>query len=322
MPVCARCKKEIGFIGSLLSFNQKTGRCGDCEKKTTHELNRFRRAFIKYCEDGILSPKEWDSLRNVSQKVGLAWDEALRFVQTDALQLLERTLVFITSDDIVTEEKEANFHDLAQKLQLPPKLIEPLVERLNYQKHISDTRQGKLTAITASVHLEADELCYMETPAMYQKITSTRTHLIPGRLIATDRKLHFLSATGGWAMLWKNVMQVQREAYHVYIELSTQKGNGCYQVSDPLLVEAMLNTITRITKRQLSVSQDDMESRHIPHEVKVAVWQRDQGKCVQCGATSYLEFDHIIPFSKGGANTVNNVQLLCRKCNLAKGGRI
>ncbi|MBV8232504.1 MAG: HNH endonuclease, partial [Planctomycetaceae bacterium] len=63
-------------------------------------------------------------------------------------------------------------------------------------------------------------------------------------------------------------------------------------------------------------------SRHIPHEVKIEVWTRDGGRCVGCGASDYLEFDHIIPHSHGGASTVNNVQLLCRRCNLEKSDRI
>jgi 5-methylcytosine-specific restriction endonuclease McrA len=52
------------------------------------------------------------------------------------------------------------------------------------------------------------------------------------------------------------------------------------------------------------------------------VWSRDQGQCVRCRAAEYLEFDHIIPHSKGGSNSINNVQLLCRKCNLYKSDRI
>jgi 5-methylcytosine-specific restriction endonuclease McrA len=89
-----------------------------------------------------------------------------------------------------------------------------------------------------------------------------------------------------------------------------------------MLAEAVINALARISKRQLIASEKEGESCHIPQEVKIAVWQRDQGRCVQCGDNSYLEFDHIIPFSKGGASTVGNVQLLCRRCNLGKGDRI
>lgn len=52
------------------------------------------------------------------------------------------------------------------------------------------------------------------------------------------------------------------------------------------------------------------------------VWVRDDGKCVECGSREDLEFDHIIPFSKGGANTVDNIQILCKKCNLKKSDKI
>jgi 5-methylcytosine-specific restriction endonuclease McrA len=46
---------------------------------------------------------------------------------------------------------------------------------------------------------------------------------------------------------------------------------------------------------------------------------RDQGKCVQCGSTEDLHFDHKVPWSRGGTNTVNNIQLLCGTCNRRKG---
>lgn len=35
-----------------------------------------------------------------------------------------------------------------------------------------------------------------------------------------------------------------------------------------------------------------------------------------------LEFDHIIPHSKGGANTYRNIQLLCEPCNRSKSAKI
>ncbi|MCA9868559.1 MAG: HNH endonuclease [Anaerolineales bacterium] len=68
----------------------------------------------------------------------------------------------------------------------------------------------------------------------------------------------------------------------------------------------------------------DLEStRLIPSAVKVAVWRRDGGKCVRCGATDNLHFDHVIPYAKGGTSLrAENIQLLCARHNLAKRDRI
>ena len=63
--------------------------------------------------------------------------------------------------------------------------------------------------------------------------------------------------------------------------------------------------------------------RMIPTEVKIAVWNRDGGKCVVCGSRENLHFDHIIPFSRGGSSlTAENVQLMCAQHNMSKGARI
>lgn len=60
----------------------------------------------------------------------------------------------------------------------------------------------------------------------------------------------------------------------------------------------------------------------IPEGVRRVVWRRDGGRCVQCGAGANLHFDHIIPVAKGGATTVDNLQVLCAPCNMAKGAKI
>lgn len=63
--------------------------------------------------------------------------------------------------------------------------------------------------------------------------------------------------------------------------------------------------------------------RIIPTSIKLAVWKRDGGKCVQCGATDELHFDHVLPYAKGGTSlTEANVQLLCARHNLAKSDKI
>jgi hypothetical protein len=63
--------------------------------------------------------------------------------------------------------------------------------------------------------------------------------------------------------------------------------------------------------------------RIIPTAVKLEVWKRDGGKCVICGSTDELHFDHDVPYSQGGTSLIaENVQLLCARHNIGKGNRI
>jgi|GEM_PF-2381950 len=60
----------------------------------------------------------------------------------------------------------------------------------------------------------------------------------------------------------------------------------------------------------------------IPEHVRVEVWRRDGGKCVKCGSREKLEYDHIVPVSRGGSNTARNIELLCETCNRKKSNHI
>ena len=80
-----------------------------------------------------------------------------------------------------------------------------------------------------------------------------------------------------------------------------------------------------IPLEEASSSEDDEDqkpNRYVPSSVKIAVWRRDGGKCVECGSKEKLEYDHIIPVSEGGSNTERNIQLLCEKCNRQKAAKV
>ncbi|RLD73143.1 MAG: hypothetical protein DRJ10_18180 [Bacteroidetes bacterium] len=89
-------------------------------------------------------------------------------------------------------------------------------------------------------------------------------------------------------------------------------------------LESGANILNLDTAKYPKTSKKDFDNgnRHISQEVKDLVWNRDGGKCRECGSNINLEYDHIIPFSKGGANTYRNVQLLCQACNRKKSDKI
>lgn len=91
----------------------------------------------------------------------------------------------------------------------------------------------------------------------------------------------------------------------------------------PITLNPLLEPMKGKTKaKSIIPEENDARSRRITQEVKDKVWNRDGGKCVECGSNQNLEFDHIIPFSKGGANTYRNLQLLCESCNRSKSDSI
>jgi HNH endonuclease len=59
----------------------------------------------------------------------------------------------------------------------------------------------------------------------------------------------------------------------------------------------------------------------IPSKVREYVFDHDGGRCRRCGATQDLALDHIIPLSRGGLNTEENLQVLCAPCIRSKGNR-
>jgi 5-methylcytosine-specific restriction endonuclease McrA len=52
----------------------------------------------------------------------------------------------------------------------------------------------------------------------------------------------------------------------------------------------------------------------VPDSVRTAVWRRDGGRCVDCGADGDLVFDVIIPASRGGSLNTPNIELRCQSC--------
>src|SRR5262249_660991 len=161
--------------------------------------------------------------------------------------------------------------------------------------------------------LPAGEKCHLDVSATYQRIGSKSVTLMPGRLVATNRKLRFYLSDRVIEVEWTEVNDVQRRSTGVYLELNTKNGNGQYDVRDPVLVEAVIDTLVRMARRQ-PLLPDEVDSDKIDLDLKKEVWERDHGKCTKCGSSSHLHFSEVIPSAKGMLATTKNLHLICAKC--------
>jgi 5-methylcytosine-specific restriction endonuclease McrA len=106
----------------------------------------------------------------------------------------------------------------------------------------------------------------------------------------------------------------------------------CYWEDDGLEAADVLALVRERQRRQqrrlerahAALAGDEAAARRepIPRAVRLAVWKRDGGACVACGARFDLQYDHVIPLALGGAGTAENLQILCAECNREKGAAL
>ncbi len=91
---------------------------------------------------------------------------------------------------------------------------------------------------------------------------------------------------------------------------------------DQLIVAQERRVFAATAKPRPQAQRGPAKGRHIPAEVRRAVWQRDHGRCTfvsdsgtQCHARTRLQFDHIEPVARGGESTPANLRLRCRAHN-------
>jgi 5-methylcytosine-specific restriction endonuclease McrA len=92
-----------------------------------------------------------------------------------------------------------------------------------------------------------------------------------------------------------------------------------------LVYERRLRAQRKLERAHAAVAQGHTRAirrEGVSKELRLAVWARDRGRCVECASAFELQFDHIIPVAMGGATTLENLQVLCGDCNRAKGASL
>ena len=105
-------------------------------------------------------------------------------------------------------------------------------------------------------------------------------------------------------------------------EAQKSKGNTekIRQVNKPLGSSRPENKKARA---EPSKTTNSKQSRYIPQAVRDEVYMRDGGRCTyfgtngkRCLEDQYLQIDHIVPYARGGTNTIDNLRLLCPGHNM------
>ena len=88
-----------------------------------------------------------------------------------------------------------------------------------------------------------------------------------------------------------------------------------------LLLERLEKGKRAATERPHATCRAASRSRHVPADVRRAIWARDGGRCKfegaagRCRETGGLEFHHVVPYAEGGATTLENLELRCTAHN-------
>jgi hypothetical protein len=142
----------------------------------------------------------------------------------------------------------------------------------------------------------------------------TRTHL------ATDMLLFELDTNEEAFRQYETKLEIERQRQEeIKIEREKQL------IADKLKEKERRRKLEKEVRQKLIEEGEIMPAAGrapIPRDIVDAVYTRDGGRCVYCGSIENLQVDHIIPFSKGGADSIENLQILCQKCNIAKSNKI
>lgn len=89
-----------------------------------------------------------------------------------------------------------------------------------------------------------------------------------------------------------------------------------------LLLKEKAKLITKRVIRLVNYVRIPFNAGRKTYPTRTLIYKRDDYECQYCGSKKDLTIDHVIPRSKGGQDTWENLVACCTKCNLKKGDKI
>lgn len=306
---------------------------GSCGQTVGSLVERFfqaegesllRNIFSNYAADGQLDRDEWTSFSLTVERLGINRRQMLQAIEGPAHQLVEHSLADARVDDEISEREEKVIEWLLENVIGDRAFMKYVREEVAETKEMQALRKGILPSVPAPVGaaMRAGEIVHWVGPAEFLRkrelASGTRIDEVDGEVIITDTRMIFNAEEKSLELNHRKVLAHLPFGEQIEIR-SGGKGSGRYVFNDGGERAVAIWQVAIGRANQTIVASDEKEARRrIPRDVRQRVWQRYGGRCAECRADTYLEFDHIIPVAKGGGNSDTNVQLLCRKCNLTK----
>ncbi|WP_373435214.1 HNH endonuclease [Metamycoplasma equirhinis] len=137
------------------------------------------------------------------------------------------------------------------------------------------------------------------------------------------------------SLFYKNIKPEPISEYKigVILHLTNLYKNHIFQTKEEVFTYSEIVTIIKKLRQRdwnnLCIDLDirkainKVEHGQVSNKKRFEIYSRDNYCCKRCGAyNKNLEIDHIIPVSRGGKSTLDNLQTLCHDCNQQKGSSI
>lgn len=294
-------------------------------KLAKQTIEAFPKDLQDALNDGVFTEDEERDLREKVEAAGIDWDTIITSFHGSARGFVSHVLADAISDGEVTAEEEATLWRYVKLFRLEDisDAISSTIKRVRAVQALQKNELPQPLSGERVNWLGSGEAIYVSTQAMRASL-KPGTPPPMGKLYVTSERVSFISEIKPVEYRITQIRDAGHSGSNALKIVTATKGLDTFFVPDADITAELINCLNRLNNRTASTPAADTLSdrKRIPRDVRNAVWIRDAGLCVECGADDYLEFDHVIPVSTGGSNTLLNIQLLCRRCNATKSDRI
>lgn len=296
----------------------------DISKTTVQQFKTLIKKLLNI--DNPFNKKIYKEIDNFCEENSLDFRDLISYARRDVNKFMEFYLLSYSFTNNLKADK-SHLNNLCEQFQPSKRIVTDIKKIFDRLEEAEVIRKGKLQPIPIKgIVVRNTELVFYHLEFVDIPVDADDEHVYTdsGEIFLTNERIVFKSIDYVINMPLVNLISVDLVDNFELAILSKTKKASCNIFSNYVcILHAYIELALKMYHRQADILKNTGSKRKkIPQSVKSLVWQQCGGACVECGQTHALEFDHIIPLSKGGSSTENNLQILCRECNLNKSARI